>query len=115
MIVTANAEVIEVTSQAPVEHVLSLYREIPMATAPLVDGLLCPSTKNRLVQLLIMSYYYRIVMEMDQATLTRRLDAWLLTDAKLALGSIGWRQLPDPFPQSRIQDLDEAEDENETA
>ena len=54
-------------------------------------------------------------MEMDQAALTRRLDACLLTDEELALGSIGWRQLPDPFPQWSIQDLDEAEDEPEAA
>jgi G3E family GTPase len=37
--------------------------------------------------------------ELDQSTLTKTLDACLLTDAEWQLGVTGWRTLPDPFPE----------------
>ncbi len=37
--------------------------------------------------------------ELDQAGLTKTLDACLLTDAEWQLGVAGWRTLPDPFPE----------------
>jgi len=44
VVVATDAEVIEVTSQAPIERgVLLLNREVPVASAPVVDGLLSPS------------------------------------------------------------------------
>lgn len=39
-----------------------------------------------------------IGQNVDQAALSRRLDACLLTDAELSLGTEGWRSFPDPFP-----------------
>ena len=35
---------------------------------------------------------------LDREALERRLDACLLTDEEMALGSEGWKSLPDPFP-----------------
>jgi G3E family GTPase len=35
---------------------------------------------------------------MDQAALTQRFDACLLTDEEMALGEKAWAELPDPFP-----------------
>lgn len=39
-----------------------------------------------------------IGLDLDHADLRRRLDACLLSDAEMALGPEGWRNLPDPFP-----------------
>ena len=39
-----------------------------------------------------------IGMEMDQATLTAKLEACLLTDAEMAQGPMGWARMADPFP-----------------
>ena len=57
---------------------------------------------------------------MDQAAITARLDAALLTDAEMALGPEAWHRLPDPFPAwahndpaALDQDADELEDEAE--
>ena len=50
MVVAADAEVIEVASQASIERgVLILNRQMPMATAPVVDVLLGPSEARRRV------------------------------------------------------------------
>ncbi|XP_060085286.1 zinc chaperone YciC-like, partial [Ylistrum balloti] len=56
-----------------------------------------------------------IGMDMDQADLTRRLDTCLLTEEEMAVGPNGWRLFPDPFPQWRMQDLDNTENENHAA
>jgi G3E family GTPase len=40
-----------------------------------------------------------IGIDMDQAALTRELDACLLDDAEMRLGRAGWQALPDPFPR----------------
>ena len=47
-----------------------------------------------------------IGMDMDEATLRRRLDACLLSDAELALGEDGWREMEDPFPRWTLDDED---------
>ena len=39
-----------------------------------------------------------IGQNVDQAALSRRLDACLLTDAELGLGAEGWTSFSDPFP-----------------
>lgn len=39
-----------------------------------------------------------IGQHVDQAALSRRLDACLLTDAELSLGAEAWTSFPDPFP-----------------
>jgi G3E family GTPase len=39
-----------------------------------------------------------IGMEMDQAALTAKLEACLLTDAEMAQGPMGWARMADPFP-----------------
>ena len=39
-----------------------------------------------------------IGQNVDQAALSRRLDACLLTDAELSLGAEEWRSFSDPFP-----------------
>jgi G3E family GTPase len=51
---------------------------------------------------------------MDQVAITATLDAALLTDAEMALGPDGWRELPDPFPAWAHNDpaaLDQDDDE----
>jgi G3E family GTPase len=50
-----------------------------------------------------------IGMQMDQIELTAAFDACLLTEAEMALGEAGWRQLEDPFPNWKVQD-EEAEE-----
>ena len=53
-----------------------------------------------------------IGQDMDQAALTKRLDACLLTDAEMKLGETGWKKLPDPFHEWRTatpEELAEAE------
>jgi len=39
-----------------------------------------------------------IGIDIDQAALTARLDACLLTEAECAAGPLAWQRLPDPFP-----------------
>ncbi|EIJ47768.1 CobW/P47K family protein [Herbaspirillum sp. GW103] len=39
-----------------------------------------------------------IGMDMDQAALTTKLEACLLTDAEMAQGPMGWARMSDPFP-----------------
>ncbi len=40
-----------------------------------------------------------IGLDMDSTAITGALNACLLTDAEMALGELGWRALPDPFPE----------------
>lgn len=40
-----------------------------------------------------------IGQSLDQADITARLDACLLTDDEMTLGPVGWKQLPNPFTQ----------------
>lgn len=41
----------------------------------------------------------------DEATLRTRLDACLLDEDEMALGPVGWQQLPDPFPDWRREPM----------
>jgi G3E family GTPase len=43
-----------------------------------------------------------IGQNLDQAALTARLDACLLTDAEMKLGEAGWRKFADPFLEWRV-------------
>jgi len=45
---------------------------------------------------------------MDELALRELLDACLLTEAELAAGPLAWAQLPDPFPEWRLVDPEEA-------
>ncbi len=44
---------------------------------------------------------------LDRAQLKARLDACLLNDSELVIGSVGWRQLNDPFPSWEIESPDD--------
>lgn len=50
-----------------------------------------------------------IGQDLDEAAITSLLDACLLDDSEMQMGSMGWTQLPDPFPAW------ESEEEDETA
>lgn len=49
-----------------------------------------------------------IGIDLDQVTLTQRLDECLLTDTELAQGTDAWSRLPDPFPAWQIADVEAA-------
>jgi hypothetical protein len=50
-----------------------------------------------------------IGIDVDEAVMTARLDACLLTDEEMKLGLEGWALLPDPFPGWSLEE-DEDED-----
>jgi G3E family GTPase len=46
---------------------------------------------------------------LDREALRARLDACLLDDSEMRIGPMGWSQLPDPFPDWELEDVDETD------